>query len=74
MCFGTSAAATSLVFGNLVGRIGRAPFFLLAAIITFSILVFMEFFWHPEDHSHDETFFIVSAFNIGILIFYYNTN
>jgi len=61
MCYGTAASISSFVFGYLIKKIGRIPIFVLGFIISLTLLLVMQFVWHP-DPSKPEFYFIVSAF------------
>ena len=58
--YGLAAALTSLLFGLLVGRIGRIPFFIMATSISASLLFGMQFVWQP-DASDSMIFYAVAA-------------
>lgn len=59
MYYGAAAAISALLFGCLIGRIGRIPFFLIGASISISLLFTMQFIWTP-DPSNPAAFFLVS--------------
>lgn len=57
---GVAMTVSSVLFGYLVKRVGRIPFFILGAAINFSLLLAMQFFWNP-DPLHPAIFFIMAA-------------
>lgn len=60
ICFGLAAVLSSWLFSNLVGKIGRSPFFVLAAIIHITLLSVVQFFWLP-DPERPEYFLIIAT-------------
>ena len=58
--YGLAAAFTSLLFGLLIERIGRIPFFAIATFIDACLLFFMQFVWLP-DVSESIIFYVVAA-------------
>lgn len=59
MYFGMAAAAATVLLGYFIGTFGRIPFFLTAAGISFSILLFLQFVWQP-DPSRPHVFYIMA--------------
>jgi len=59
VCLGVTTAVSSMLWGYLVKIIGRLPIFLIGAVIHFSLILTMLFFWNPDPRQAPELYFVV---------------